>query len=405
MYRKQMKGVSQLSDLVYDLPVPMNLSKMWNFGSLLGMCLSIQLISGVLLSMHYTASSAEAFNSVVHIMRDVNEGWMLRSCHANGASLFFVMVYLHIARGMFYLSFFSRGAWWSGVILLCVLMGIAFTGYVLPWGQMSFWGATVITNLLSAIPSVGESLVQWVWGGICVGDATLKRFFTFHFMFPFVLAGLVFSHLMLIHEYGTSNPLGVDSKGDMLPFHSYYTVKDLLGMSLTLTFFGICVCLYPDFFLDPINFVPADTMKTPLHIQPEWYFLFAYTILRSIPSKVGGIVALASSIVVLFTLPFYPKPVFKNIQHNPVSQVVFFLFIGDFMLLTFLGMCPVEEPYVTLGLVSSVVYFLFFLAYPMSWFFYEMYLFESNTMKMEYMAVKMSNMSSKVNLTSKFGCK
>nr|YP_010555882.1 cytochrome b [Marcia recens]UYR95114.1 cytochrome b [Marcia recens] len=373
--RKRIGGLSQVSDVIYDLPAPINLSKMWNFGSLLGLCLVIQLMTGVLLTMHYTASSAEAFNSVVHIMRDVNDGWLLRACHANGASLFFIMVYLHVARGMFYLSFFSRGAWWMGAILLCVLMGIAFTGYVLPWGQMSFWGATVITNLLTAIPSIGDALVQWVWGGICVGDPTLKRFFTFHFSFPFLLAGLVVVHIIMIHESGTSNPLGVDSKGDMIPFHSYYSVKDLVGIALTLTFFGLCVCLYPDFFLDPVNFVPADTLKTPLHIQPEWYFLFAYSILRSIPSKTGGIIALAMAIVVLFFMPLYPKSVFKNIQHNPVSQIIFYFFIGNFILLTFLGTCAVEEPYISVGQMASVIYFSFYIFFPLSWFFYENNLF------------------------------
>nr|YP_010555855.1 cytochrome b [Marcia hiantina]UYR95087.1 cytochrome b [Marcia hiantina] len=370
--RKKLKGVSQASDVLYDLPAPVNLSKMWNFGSLLGLCLVIQLMTGFLLTMHYTASAEEAFSSVVHIMRDVNEGWLLRACHANGASLFFIMVYLHMGRGMFYLSFFSRGAWWMGVVLLCVLMGIAFTGYVLPWGQMSFWGATVITNLLTAIPYVGESLVQWVWGGICVGDPTLKRFYTFHFSFPFLLAGLALVHIILIHESGTSNPLGVDSKGDMIPFHSYYSVKDLVGVVLTLTLFGLFVCLSPDLFLDPVNFCPADTLKTPLHIQPEWYFLFAYSILRSIPSKTGGIAALLMSILILFFLPFYPKSVFKNIQHNPLSQVIFHFFVGNFILLTFLGTCPVEEPYISVGLGASFFYFFFFFIFPFSWFYYEM---------------------------------
>nr|YP_005267065.1 cytochrome b [Paratapes undulatus]AEH99642.1 cytochrome b [Paratapes undulatus] len=375
MGRKRVMGMSAVSGLIYDLPVPVNLSKMWNFGSLLGLCLSIQLMTGVLLTMHYTASSAEAFNSVVHIMRDVNEGWVLRAAHANGASLFFIMLYLHVARGLFFFSFFSRGAWWLGSILLLVLMGVAFTGYVLPWGQMSFWGATVITNLLTAIPSIGESLVQWVWGGICVGDPTLKRFFTFHFSFPFVLAGLALVHIIMIHESGTSNPLGVDSNGDMIPFHPYYTVKDLVGVALTLTFFGLCVCLCPDFFLDPINFVPADSLKTPLHIQPEWYFLFAYSILRSIPSKTGGIIALGGSVVVLFFLPLYPKSVFKSIQHNLLSSILFYFFIGDFILLTFLGMCPVEEPYVSVGMVATAGYFFFFMIYPMSWYIYESILF------------------------------
>nr|YP_010555868.1 cytochrome b [Marcia japonica]UYR95100.1 cytochrome b [Marcia japonica] len=383
MKRKNLKGVSQASDVLYDLPVPVNLSKMWNFGSLLGLCLVIQITTGILLTMHYTPSVDEAFNSVVHIMRDVNGGWLLRACHANGASLFFVMVYLHMSRGLFYLSFFSRGAWWMGVILLCVLMGIAFTGYVLPWGQMSFWGATVITNLLTAIPYVGESLVQWVWGGICVGDATLKRFYTFHFSFPFLLAGLALIHIILIHESGTSNPLGVDSKGYMISFHSYYSVKDLVGFALTLTIFGIFICLNPDFFLDPVNFCPADTLKTPLHIQPEWYFLFAYSILRSIPSKTGGIVALVSSILILFFLPFYPKSVFKSIQHNLLSQMIFHFFVGNFILLTFLGTCPVEEPYITVGMCASFFYFFFFIIFPLSWFYFESNIYYHKANKLE----------------------
>lgn len=369
--RKQMPGVSQIRDVLYDLPTPPNLRKIWNFGSLLGLCLVVQISTGIFLAIHYTPRVEGAFSSVIHIIRDVNGGWLLRACHANGASLFFIITYFHIARGVFYFSFFTRGAWVIGCIILCVLIAIAFTGYVLPWGQMSYWGATVITNLLRAVPYVGEILVQWVWGGASVGDATLKRFFILHFLSPFLLAGLAGIHIILIHRVGANNPLGVDRRGDIIPFHPYYSIKDLLGVAFTLTLFGLLLCLHPDLFLDPENFYHADPLKTPVHIQPEWYFLFAYSILRRIPNKAGGIIALAGAILVLFIIPFYPKPVFKHIQFNYVRQILFFYFIGNFIVLTYLGACPVEDPFIRIGVLATVSYFLFFLVYPFRWYFIE----------------------------------
>lgn len=376
--RKNVKRLSVIRGLIYDLPVPLNLRKMWNFGSLLGLCLLIQIITGIIIRVHYSARTRDAFRSVVHIMRDVNEGWVVRATHANGASFFFIMIYLHIARGLFFFSFHSKAAWLIGVVIFFILIMVAFTGYVLPWGQISFWGATVITNLLTAVPWVGRMLVEWVWGGIRVGDPTLKRFYTFHFLFPFVLVGLAFFHILLIHEVGASNPLGLNRGGDMVIFHPYYRVKDLLGVRIFLCSLGLCVCLRPDFFLDPLNFSPADRYKTPIHIQPEWYFLFAYSILRRVPRKVGGVLALFLSVIILAILPLYPKSVFKGIQSNLLRRLLFFFFVGDFILLTFLGTCPVERPFLGVGMVATVGYFLFFILYPIRWFVYESLLFKKD---------------------------
>nr|YP_010254943.1 cytochrome b [Macridiscus semicancellata]QIA44518.1 cytochrome b [Macridiscus semicancellata]QUA05895.1 cytochrome b [Macridiscus semicancellata] len=362
---------SLLGPAVYNLPVPLNLSSMWNFGSLLIVCLMTQIMSGLLMAVHYTPEVDQAFRSVVHIMRDVNGGWFLRSFHANGASVFFLLAYLHIGRGVYYHSFHMRGTWLVGCLIFVLLMATAFTGYVLPWGQMSFWGATVITNLFGAIPYVGNMVMEWIWGGHCVGDASLKRFFVLHFLSPFIIGVLVAVHIIFLHGTGSSNPIGVDTDGDLVPFHSYYFLKDLVGIVLMGGFLVLLCLLKPDLFLDPTNFIPANPMKTPVHIQPEWYFLFAYSILRSVPSKLGGIGALAASVIILFFLPLYPKSIFRGVSMNVLSQVLFFLFVGDFILLTYIGMCPVEEPFITMGAFASVLYFIFFIAYPMSWFVYE----------------------------------
>nr|BAB83788.1 cytochrome b [Ruditapes philippinarum] len=362
---------SLLGPSVYNLPVPLNLSSMWNFGSLLIVCLMSQIISGLLMAVHYTPEVDQAFHSVVHIMRDVNGGWFLRSIHANGASVFFLLIYFHMGRGVYYHSFHMTGTWLVGCLIFVMLMVTAFTGYVLPWGQMSFWGATVITNLFGAIPYVGNMLMEWIWGGHCVGDASLKRFFVLHFLSPFIILALVVVHIVFLHSTGSSNPMGIDSDGDVVPFHSYYFLKDLVGMALMEALLILLCLMKPDLFLDPTNFIPANPMKTPVHIQPEWYFLFAYSILRSVPNKLGGISALAASVVVLFFLPLYPKTVFRGVSMNMVAQVMFFAFVGNFILLTFIGMCPVEEPFISLGGLASVFYFLFFAAYPLSWFLYE----------------------------------
>nr|YP_006073402.1 cytochrome b [Solen strictus]AER38720.1 cytochrome b [Solen strictus] len=353
-----------VSPVVYDLPVPSNISAFWNFGSLLGCCLGIQLVSGLFLVMHYSPVVELAFSSVSHIARDVNYGWLIRSVHANGASAFFACMFIHIGRGIYYQSYYLFHTWMVGVTILFLSMGIAFLGYVLPWGQMSFWGATVITNLVSAVPYLGGWLVEWIWGGFSVGDPTLKRFFMLHFLLPFVLAGLVVLHIVFLHETGSSNPLGVGAECDKVPFHNYFVLKDLLGaVVLSMVLLGICF-FSPDLFLDPVNFVPADPMKTPIHIQPEWYFLFAYTILRSIPNKLGGVVALVMSIAVLYSMPFNPKSNFKGLSMYPVSQVYFWVFVGSFIVLTYIGTCDVSTPYVEVGITSSFIYFSFFVLNP-----------------------------------------
>nr|YP_009491833.2 cytochrome b [Dosinia troscheli]AWI68003.2 cytochrome b [Dosinia troscheli] len=373
--RRHNRFLKLLSPVLYDLPAPINLSVMWNFGSLLGVCLISQIITGLLMAVHYSPEVSQAFSSVIHIMRDVEYGWLIRSVHANGASFFFMCIYLHIGRGIFYHSFFMKHTWLVGCSILILLMAIAFTGYVLPWGQMSFWGATVITNLFSAIPYIGPSLVEWMWGGFCVGDATLKRFFVFHFLGPFLLFVLVGLHIVFLHDTGSGNPLGVESDAEAIPFHSYYLLKDLVGIFMMLgVLVLICLCT-PDIFLDPVNFMPADPLSTPLHIQPEWYFLFAYCILRSIPNKLGGVVALGMSVVILYFMPFYPKPLWRGVQFNPLGQFLFWVFVGNFIILTFIGSCPIEPPFDVIGWWSSVIYFAFFLAYPASWFLWESVVF------------------------------
>lgn len=360
-----------LGPSVYNLPVPVNLRRMWNFGSLIIMCLVSQIITGLLIAVHYTPEVNLAFRSVVHIMRDVNGGWFVRNLHANGASAFFMLIYLHIGRGVYYHSFHIKKTWLVGCIIFTILIVTAFTGYVLPWGQMSFWGATVITNLFGAVPYVGRTLIEWVWGGHCVGDATLKRFFVLHFVSPFIIAALVALHLFFLHETGSRNPLGVDRRGDLVPFHNYYLLKDLVGIVLIGLALAVVCLNRPDLFLDPTNFIVANPIKTPVHIQPEWYFLFAYRILRRIPSKLGGVLALAASVVVLFLIPLYPKVLFSGIRINIFSQILFFEFVGNFILLTYIGMCPVESPYIIFGKLSSLLYFLFFMYYPVSWYLYE----------------------------------
>lgn len=262
-----------------------------------------------------------------------------------------------------------------GCTLYLFLMAIAFTGYVLPWGQMSFWGATVITNLFGAIPYIGPTLIEWLWGGFSIGDATLKRFFVFHFLGPFILFILVGVHIAFLHETGSGNPLGIDSDAEAVPFHVFYTLKDLVGI-FTMVRFLVMVCLCsPDMVADPTNFMPADPIKTPLHIQPEWYFLFAYTILRRIPHKLGGVIALLASVVVLYFLPFYPKPLWRGLSNNCLGQLVFWAFVGNFVILTFIGRCPVEPPFRMIGEVARVIYFLFYIIYPLTWFLWERFFY------------------------------
>nr|AGC22371.1 cytochrome b [Hemicharilaus monomorphus] len=350
-----------INNSLIDLPAPTNISFWWNFGSLLGLCLMIQIITGLFLAMHYTSNIEMAFSSVVHICRDVNNGWIIRTIHANGASMFFICIYLHVGRGIYYGSYMFMYTWMIGVIILFLVMATAFMGYVLPWGQMSFWGATVITNLLSAIPYLGTDLVQWVWGGFAVDNATLNRFFTFHFVLPFIIAAMAAIHLLFLHQTGSNNPLGVDSNVEKIPFHPYFTFKDSITFVL-MTSTLILLCLINPYLLgDPDNFVPANPLVTPVHIQPEWYFLFAYAILRSIPNKLGGVIALLLSISILMILPFYNKTPFRGIQFYPMNQIMFWIMVTVVILLTWIGKRPVEEPYIMTGQILTVLYFSYFL--------------------------------------------
>nr|YP_010691262.1 cytochrome b [Drosophila willistoni]WBU93808.1 cytochrome b [Drosophila willistoni] len=353
------------NNALVDLPAPINISAWWNFGSLLGLCLIIQILTGLFLAMHYTADVNLAFYSVNHICRDVNYGWLLRTLHANGASFFFICIYLHVGRGMYYGSYLFTPTWMIGVIILFLVMGTAFMGYVLPWGQMSFWGATVITNLLSAIPYLGLDLVQWVWGGFAVDNATLTRFFTFHFILPFIVLAMVMIHLLFLHQTGSSNPIGLNSNIDKIPFHPYFTFKDIVGFIIMITLLISLVLINPYLLGDPDNFIPANPLVTPAHIQPEWYFLFAYAILRSIPNKLGGVIALVLSIAILMILPFYNLSKFRGIQFYPVNQILFWIMVVTVILLTWIGARPVEEPYVLLGQILTVIYFLYYIINPL----------------------------------------
>nr|QXF29237.1 cytochrome b [Pentatoma rufipes] len=348
-----------------DLPTPSAISLWWNFGSLLGMCLMIQMISGLFLAMHYTANIELAFSSVMHICRDVNNGWLMRHTHANGASLFFICLYLHIGRGLYYGSYKLFMTWSVGTLLFLLIMGTAFLGYVLPWGQMSLWGATVITNLLSAIPYLGKTLVMWLWGGFSVDNATLTRFFTLHFLLPFIIAAMVIIHLLFLHQTGSNNPLGLNSNYDKSPFHPYFSIKDLMGMMITLFMFLMLILLEPRLLGDPENFIPANPLVTPVHIQPEWYFLFAYAILRSIPNKLGGVIAMLLSILIILIPMIINKNKFQGNMFYPLSKSMFWSMVTIIILLTWIGARPAEEPYIFTGQMLTVLYFSYFLINPL----------------------------------------
>nr|QVL28733.1 cytochrome b [Eristalinus tarsalis] len=354
-----------MNNALVDLPSPSNISVWWNFGSLLGLCLMIQILTGLFLAMHYTADINMAFNSVDHICRNVNYGWLLRTLHANGASFFFICIYLHIGRGMYYGSYLFTPTWLSGVIILFLVMATAFMGYVLPWGQMSFWGATVITNLLSAIPYLGTDLVQWIWGGFSVDNPTLSRFFTFHFILPFIVLAMVMIHLLFLHQTGSNNPIGLNSNLDKIPFHPYFSYKDIVGFIVLLMLLTMLTLWNPYLLGDPDNFIPANPLVTPAHIQPEWYFLFAYAILRSIPNKLGGVIALVMSIAILMIMPFYNLMKFRGIEFYPINQILFWYMVTIVILLTWIGARPVENPFVIIGQILTVLYFLYYLVNPL----------------------------------------
>uniref|UniRef100_UPI0030FE0B46 cytochrome b n=1 Tax=Thyasira tokunagai TaxID=3055801 RepID=UPI0030FE0B46 len=357
--------LSLASASVYRLMAPLNLSFFWNFGSLLGVCLVCQIVSGLMLAIHYVPEPSLVFDLVIESSRDVKMGWFMRSVHANGASFFFMLLYVHVGRGMYFGSYMYKKAWVVGWIMLVLTMAEGFLGYVLAWGQMSYWGATVITNMFTAIPYVGVMLVEWIWGGFVVGGSTLVRFYVIHFLIPFILLVLTIVHLLYLHQMETDGPLGVSVDNWKIPFSPYYVWKDVLGFVVYLGILFFVSFLTPDFFLDPVNFMVADGMKTPAHIKPEWYFLFAYAILRAVPSKVGGVVVLLMSVLVLLFLPFLDldKSV-RSLVFSPLGQFCFWSFISNFILLSWVGMSPVHYPYIMLGQWFSYVYFSCFFLFP-----------------------------------------
>lgn len=349
---------------VIHYPTPITLTYAWSFGSLAGICLVIQFVSGILLAMHYTPNINLAFSSIEYIMRDVRNGWLIRYIHANGASMFFMVVYCHICRGLYYGSYMEPRQWlWvSGVILFFLMMGTAFSGYVLPWGQMSFWGATVITSMVTIIPIGAKHVIQWLWGGYTIKNPTLQRFFILHFLLPFVIAGFTLIHLVLLHKVGSNTPLGADMNGiDDVPFYPYYFTKDLFAFSCFLIIFGVFVFYYPNVLNHPTNCIPADPFETPAHVVPEWYFLAYYAILRCIPHKAAGIIAMFASIFILFLIPFINTSEIRNTTYRPIFKIFFWLFIADFIILVWSGQKPITKSYIFTAKVATVYYFFFFL--------------------------------------------
>lgn len=353
-----------VNSYVIDSAQPINISYLWNFGSLLAFCLIIQIVTGVTLAMHYNPSVLEAFNSVEHIMRDVNNGWLIRYLHSNTASAFFLLVYLHVGRGMYYGSYKSPRTlvWVIGTIMLILMMAIGFLGYVLPYGQMSLWGATVITNLISAIPWIGQDIVEFIWGGFSVNNATLNRFFALHFVLPFVLAALVLMHLIVLHDTaGSSNPLGVSGNYDRITFAPYYLFKDLITIFIFIFILSIFVFFMPNVLGDSENYVMANPMQTPAAIVPEWYLLPFYAILRSIPNKLLGVIAMFSALLIILALPFTDLSWSKGLQFKPLSKIIFYIFIANFLILMQLGSKHVESPFIEFGQISTALYFGYFL--------------------------------------------
>jgi ubiquinol-cytochrome c reductase cytochrome b subunit len=355
------------SYLVY-YPSPMNLNYLWNFGFMSGIFLIIQFVSGIFLSMFYTPEVNHAFESVQHIMRDINYGWLIRYMHSNGASFFFIMIYIHILKGIYYGSYQKPRmlVWFTGVIIYILMMGTAFLGYVLPWGQMSYWAATVITNFLTVIPYFGKDIVYWVWGGYSINNSTLNRFFSLHYLLPFVIAVLSLYHIFQLHKAGSSNPLGIrSSKLDKVNFYPFFLVKDLFGIFISLIFYAIFVFFFPESLGHSDNYINANPLVTPAHIVPEWYFLPMYGILRSISSKTYGIILMFLSLIILFFLPFLDREIIKNKNYKPFNRIIFWIFVFNFLFLGYLGGQLPVTPYIELGLICShihLLYFLFFLA-------------------------------------------
>ena len=356
--------LKMVNSYVIDSPTPSNISYLWNFGSLLGLCLVIQIITGVTLGMHYTPNVLEAFDSVEHIMRDVNNGWLIRYLHSNTASAFFFIVYLHIGRGIYYGSYKTPRTlvWTIGTVIFILMMATAFLGYVLPYGQMSLWGATVITNLMSAIPWVGQDIVEFIWGGFSVNNATLNRFFALHFVLPFVLAALALMHLIALHDSaGSGNPLGVSANYDRLPFAPYFLFKDLITIFIFTVVLSVFVFFMPNVLGDSENYVMANPMQTPPAIVPEWYLLPFYAILRSIPNKLLGVVAMLASILIILIMPITDLSKYRGIQFRPFSKIAFYIFVANFLILMQLGAKHVESPFIEFGQISTVLYFSHYL--------------------------------------------
>ena len=359
LLRKRHPLLKIINNSLVDLPAPSNLTHFWNIGSILGICLGIQLLTGIFLAIHYSSDVVTAFNCIDHIIRDVSYGWWVRLLHANGASLFFFSIYIHIGRGLYFNSFVLHITWISGIILFLISILTAFLGYVLPWGQISYWGATVITNLLSAIPYLGQNIVEWVWGGFSVRNSTLTRFFSLHYLLPFLIIALVIIHLVFLHEQKSSNPLGLQNRADKIPFHPYFISKDVLRAIIVVFLLLIINNLFPFHLIDPENFRPANPLVTPTHIQPEWYFLFAYAILRAIPNKLGGVIGLLISIIVI--IPLSLKTNKTQFTHKFFKNNSFWIFIGVFLILTWLGIKPVEEPFIGMGIFFTIIYFFWFI--------------------------------------------
>jgi len=357
------KIINLIKRSLLKLPTPVNISYWWNYGSLLGIFLSIQIIRGFFLSIHYCPNTIYAFNRIIHIIQNISNGWLIHNIHINGATFFFLCIYTHIGRGIYYSSFKFIHTWIIGITIFLISIATAFLGYVLPWGQISFWGATVITNLVSTIPYIGIILVEWIWGGFSINNATLNRFFSLHFILPFIILILVILHLFFLHNSGSSNPLGTNRNIYKIPFHIYFSFKDLLGFIIFLIILTLISLQYPYIFSDPDNFIPANPIITPIHIQPEWYFLFAYAILRSIPNKLGGVIALLTSILILYTLPIQ-KISIPSLSFFPLNQLIFWIFINIFIILTWAGAQPIEPPFISISQYISIIYFSYFILSP-----------------------------------------